>query len=370
MGDSIIMSRKLKIKVYLSLALFSILLFITSCANSSTNSKNSLQTEAPLKTVSYKSKRLDKEIIKGMDYVRYGLLDFNNSDNLQVFLTELSANNKKISDESLEAVVTYGKKKKVKYFDYTEEDGTHFCTDKVAKKGKYMYKFNLFNEIDFRYEHFCTLNVYKTHGKKVKLIKSKKFDVSSLLKDNSDEFMVSITDVIDKNQIRVMYNSSYQDKNGIYNAYGGIAVFNIKTGNVKTKVKTDFFVSFNDAKYIYGGNSKGKGWGDDDKYYIADKKTGKVIHIIKSNLITNASGIKRFRNGTLYCITDDGQIISEGINTNAKCVGTIQDDKYFKKYMVQNLAVKNESEFYILYSTDWTNEKKKNLMEHRLIFLL
>lgn len=249
-------------------------------------------------------------------------------------------------------------KKKIKYFDYKEDDDTHFSIGEVTKKGRYMYEFKDVDGSKFKHEHFCILDIYKIHGKKVKLFESRKFDVSSLLEDNSDEFMISIIDVIDKNRIRVMYNSSYNtsypDKDGIYNAYGGIAVLNIKTGDIKPEVKTDFFISSYDAEYIYGGNRKD--WGDDDNYYIADKKTGKILCTIKNSINNNAK-IGRFGNGARYCIKNDGSFISEGINTGkVKCLGTIKDDKYFKKYMIQNMAVKNDSEFYLLYSTDWTNK--------------
>lgn len=112
----------MNIKAYLTLALFSIALLVTSCAdNSPVSSGNTLQPEVSQKIASYKSKKLDNEVVDGMSYVRGNSLSFNSSGNLQVFLTELFASNKKIPRpntgiDSVEAIVTYGRKKENKVF--------------------------------------------------------------------------------------------------------------------------------------------------------------------------------------------------------------------------------------------------------------
>ena len=72
--------------------------------------------------------------------------------------------------------------------------------------------------------------------------------MTKLLKDKNDYFFVNIIGFIGKNKIRAIYNSEQ--------GYGGIAIFNIKTGNIKTELKTDFRIMYIYDNYIYGDNSK------------------------------------------------------------------------------------------------------------------
>ncbi len=155
-----------------------------------------------------------------------------------------------------------------------------------------------------------------------------------------------------KNKIRAIYNSEQ--------GYGGIAIFNIKTGNIKTELKTDFRIMYIYDNYIYGDNSK---YFDDNsatKYYIANRKTGKILHTTENKTINSTkSPNKSFNNGKFFWIENNGNFIVEDIyNNTTKCLGTIKDNEFFTKYMVLNMKAKNENEFYIVYSKDWPITKR------------
>jgi hypothetical protein len=74
-----------------------------------------------------------------MTHVRNSSLSFNNQGNLQVFLTELGVdNNNSKNTSNIEALVTYGAKKRIKYFDYKTDNGEHFYSQDTIKNGNYI----------------------------------------------------------------------------------------------------------------------------------------------------------------------------------------------------------------------------------------
>ena len=300
-----------------------------------------------------------------MTHVRNSSLSFNNQGNLQVFLTELGVdNNNSKNTSNIEALVTYGAKKRIKYFDYKTDNGEHFYSQDTIKNGNYIYKTKeiflddyfidpgYFKDSPLKYKPACIFQIYKQNGQKVKLSKSKTFNMTKLLKDKNDYFFVNIIGFIGKNKIRAIYNSEQ--------GYGGIAIFNIKTGNIKTELKTDFRIMYIYDNYIYGDNSK---YFDDNsatKYYIANRKTGKILHTTENRTINSTkSPNKSFNNGKFFWIENNGNFIVEDIyNNTTTCLGTIKDNEFFTKYMVLNMKAKNENEFYIVYSKDWPITKR------------
>lgn len=363
------------IKIFILLLTLTTSLFITSCNNNSI-SNNKTQVTSSDKTENqfqYKPEnlalfipeKLDNEIIDGMTHVRNSSLSFNNQGNLQVFLTELAVDNNNSKNKSnIEAMVTYGTKKKIKYFDYKTDDGGHFYSQDTTKNGNYIYKIkeiyiddylidpDYFKNSPLKYKPACIFQIYKQNGQKVKLSKSKTFNMTKLLKDKKDYFFIDIIGFISKNKIRAVYNSEQ--------GYGGIAVFNIKTGNIKTELKTDFHIMHIDKDYIYGDNSKYSDNNTITKYYIASRQTGEILHTSENKTSNNAKvPVKHFNNGQFYWIEDNGSFIVEDIyNNTTKCLGTIKDNEFFTKYMVLNMKAKNENEFYIVYSEDWPITKR------------
>ncbi len=365
------------IKMPMLLLTLAVSLFITSCNNtplspgnnktqitSSDKLENQVQDKQENLTV-FKPEKLDNEIVDCMTHVRNSSLSFNNQGNLQVFLTELGVdNNNSKNTSNIEALVTYGAKKRIKYFDYKTDNGEHFYSQDTIKNGNYIYKTKeiflddyfidpgYFKDSPLKYKPACIFQIYKQNGQKVKLSKSKTFNMTKLLKDKNDYFFVNIIGFIGKNKIRAIYNSEQ--------GYGGIAIFNIKTGNIKTELKTDFRIMYIYDNYIYGDNSK---YFDDNsatKYYIANRKTGKILHTTENRTINSTkSPNKSFNNGKFFWIENNGNFIVEDIyNNTTKCLGTIKDNEFFTKYMVLNMKAKNENEFYIVYSKDWPITKR------------
>lgn len=146
-----------------------------------------------------------------MTHVRNNSLSFNNQGNLQVFLTELGVdNNNSKNTSNIEALVTYGAKKRIKYFDYKTDNGEHFYSQDTIKNGNYIYKTKeiflddyfidpgYFKDSPLKYKPACIFQIYKQNGQKVKLSKSKTFNMTKLLKDKNDYFFVNIIGFIGK----------------------------------------------------------------------------------------------------------------------------------------------------------------------------
>ena len=75
----------------------------------------------------FKAEKLDNVIVDGMAYVEDATMRFDKQNNLQVFLTGLSVNNgQSVSDNNIEALVTYNSKKKIEYLDYKLYGDEHF----------------------------------------------------------------------------------------------------------------------------------------------------------------------------------------------------------------------------------------------------
>lgn len=357
------------IKIFMLLLNLVASLFITSCNNATISPGNNetqvTSSNKPENLTLFQPEKLDNEIIDGMTHVRDSSLSFNNQGNLQVFLTELGIdNNNSKNTSNIEALVTYGRKKKIKYFDYKTDNGEHFYSQDTIKNGNYIYKVKeiflddyfidpgYFKDSPLKYKPACIFQIYKKNRQKVKLSKSKTFNMTKLLKDKNDYFFIDIMEFIGKNKIRALYNSEQ--------GYGGIAIFNLKTGSIKTELKTDFHIMHIDKDYIYGDNSK---YFDDNtvtKYYIANRQTGEILHTSKNKTANNTkTPAKHFNNGQFYWIEDNGNFIVEDIyNDTTKCLGTIKDNEYFTKYMVLNMEAKNENEFYVVYSEDWPITKR------------
>lgn len=357
------------IKILMLLLTLAASLFITSCNNNPLSPGNNkiedTSSDKPENLALFKPEKLDNEIIDGMTHVRNSSLSFNKQGNLQIFLTELGIdNNNSKNTSNIEALVTYGIKKKVKYFDYKTDNGEHFYSQDTIKNGNYIYKVKeiflnyylidpgYFKDSPLKYKPACIFQIYKKNGQKVKLSKSKTFNMTKLLNDKKDYFFIDIIGFIGKNKIKALYNSEQ--------GYGGIAIFNLKTGSIKTELKTDFHIMHIDKDYIYGNNSK---YFDDNtitKYYIASRQTGEILHTSENKTVNNTKiPVKHFNNGQFYWIEDNGSFIVEDIyNDTTKCLGTIKDNEYFTKYMVLNMKAKNENEFYVVYSEDWPITKR------------
>lgn len=312
----------------------------------------------------FRAEKLDNVIVDGMTYVENATMRLDKQNNLQVFLAGLSVNNGQIvPDNTIEALVTYNSEKKTEYLDYKLDGDRHFYfpyseIDNI--KNSYIYELE---EVPAEKKSagkisnpYCILKKYKLNGKEVRVVKNKKVDMGMLLKDKEDYFLANIIEIEDKNNIMIRYNG-FSPEGG----YGGIAVFNIKTGNIVSEIKTDFHIFSIDDNYIYGNDSK-EDMDNAGTYYLANRKTGKVLDVEKNGKISNTEGFRKsFNKGKYYWISEDGKYIEEDIfNNRTRIIGVIEDNKYFEKYMLLAIKEKDENEFYAIYSTDWlktnTNE--------------
>ena len=297
-----------------------------------------------------------------MAYVEDATMRFDKQNNLQVFLTGLSVNNgQSVSDNNIEALVTYNSKKKIEYLDYKLYGDEHFYfpySEIDNRKYGYIYELEEVpsekKPVGKSSNPYCILKKYKLNGKEVILAKSKKIDMGMLLKDKKNYFLANIIEIEDKDNIKIRYNG-FSSEGG----YGGIAVFNIRKENIVSKIETDFHIFSIDNNYIYGNDSK-EDMDNAGTYYLANRETGKGLDIAKNSKISNIEGFRKsFNKGKYYWISEDGKYIEEDIfNNKTRIIGVIEDNKYFEKYMLLSIKEKDENEFYAIYSTDWLKTNK------------
>ena len=175
------------------------------------------------------AEKLDNVIVDGVVYVENATMCLDRQNNLQVFLAGLSVNNgQSVPDNTIEALVTYNSEKKTEYLDYKLDGDRHF--------------------------YFPYSEIY-----------SKKIDLGMVLKDKDNYFLANIIEIEYKDNIRIRYNG-FSPEGG----YGGIAIFNIKTGNTVSGIKIHFHIFSIDDNYIYGNDSK-EDMDNAGMYYLANR---------------------------------------------------------------------------------------------------
>ena len=85
------------------------------------------------------------------------------------------------------------------------------------------------------------------------------------VKRQRELFPGNIIEIEYKDNIRIRYNG-FSPEGG----YGGIAIFNIKTGNTVSGIKIHFHIFSIDDNYIYGNDSK-EDMDNAGMYYLANR---------------------------------------------------------------------------------------------------